>query len=305
MSSQFDTTELRLQGPTPEFVRWALEQPCSLRTNARWKEPEHTERQLRPIREYSLAKEEGRIFEGICVEPSVTVERKLDQNATGFRAREVLETYGGLEAVESTCAACPANLPTRYGQGLVGCHGWLEVDSLGKRFHEVMDDVVSRRCLSGVFSNRFLKTTPWWYGLWVNSPIQPNEAKIAMQLLEEVASRGFWQVLDGLVSALRASATKQVPIHVQLSPRGHADNDGWLVFAHCPRCKAELSDTPHICRTCGRNGQAIAPRLRNTRGSRPFWKLGRFLGGNEVIPFLQRYFASHQQSGQPIDKTGP
>src|SRR5205814_775518 len=111
-------------GQTPEFVRWAIAQSCPLREFEGWQEPEQVERRLRPLRAYSEAVDEGRLFEGICVSPAVSPEMTFFASAKGFRAAEVLDAYGGLEFTRNLCSGCPANaLRGRTAEPLAGCHG--------------------------------------------------------------------------------------------------------------------------------------------------------------------------------------
>src|SRR5262245_30001266 len=88
---------------TPEFVRWALARACPLREFDKWDHPEQVERRLRPLRSYAEAAAEGRVFEGICVSREVSPSGSDWLSATGFRASEVLDAYGGHGYVQDLC----------------------------------------------------------------------------------------------------------------------------------------------------------------------------------------------------------
>ena len=61
-----------MQGKTPEFIRWALAQECPLRDFPNWTDPNKTERHLRAIRVYQNAMKQGRVLNGLVVEPLKT-----------------------------------------------------------------------------------------------------------------------------------------------------------------------------------------------------------------------------------------
>ena len=70
---------------TPEFLVWAIEHTCPSADMQDGSDPERTERQLRAARAVSDARREGRVFEGLCVNPP-----------DGFRIDDALAVYGGL-----------------------------------------------------------------------------------------------------------------------------------------------------------------------------------------------------------------
>src|SRR6185503_15686006 len=98
---------------TPEFLVWAIEHACPIRGFQTGSDPERVERQLRAARAVSKARQEERIFEGLCVDPP-----------WGFRIDEAVGIYGGLAAAERTCGDCPVNaLAKLRGGSLAGCFG--------------------------------------------------------------------------------------------------------------------------------------------------------------------------------------
>jgi hypothetical protein len=279
-------------GDTPEFVRWAIERPCPLRDSPRWQDPERTERQLRPLRAYSDAVTERRVFEGICVAEPSAGNRALGSSAKGFRASEILDAYGGEHSVESWCGNCPANVSrAQDGLGLAGCYGWFELASFADQLHAAIEEFIEADGLQDEFAAAFLPTKPRWYGLWVDSRPRDDQLRLLERLLIGVANRSwqFAQRLRTFLPAVRVSLAEQLPLHVALLPLGHATSVSWTVAAHCPRCRAAWVTAARHCRVCGRTGGPNAARTRHARGDRPYLRLERFLGREHVDPFLTRY----------------
>jgi hypothetical protein len=285
---------------TPEFVRWAIERPCPLRDVDHWQDPERTERQLRALRAYSEAVAEDRVFEGICVEPAAS--RGLCDLAAvkGFRAAEILDTYGGGQFVESQCGDCPANgKKVHQRDALAGCYGLFELDTLsGGTFRQDVDSVIAQLGIDEEYRAAFQSTTPRWYGFWINSPLAVAQVRLLLQIFSALAEfrADYAERLRDFLSALQASLDAHLPLHVTLVPRGHADASIWTTASHCPRCKAAQAAWVHRCGACGQMGHANPPRKRRARGDRPYWPLQSFLGRDNVEPFLQRYLAYNASS---------
>ena len=109
------------------FVRWAVLQACPLRELYPQRLPETTFRQLRAIREISLATIEHRVLENICIHPDARSE--LSAEALGIPIEEVMALVGGLDFVQQCCCSCPANAGGVSQPGLfAGCYGWLPSD---------------------------------------------------------------------------------------------------------------------------------------------------------------------------------
>jgi Zn ribbon nucleic-acid-binding protein len=126
---------------------------------------------------------------------------------------------------------------------------------------EALWRVLRNHELEHAFFAIFPQTTPLWYGIWINSPLQKNH----VELLQEVLGLAFAdlqpsQDKDHFLAALKAAAQWNLPLHVSMFPPGHVDFGWHTVFPHCPRCKAETSldrwqenyskDT-YNCKTCG------------------------------------------------------
>lgn len=111
-----------IHGSTPPFVRWTIRFACPLRTLDSENLADQTFRQLRGLRELSIGREQGRLFEGVCIHPDArSTETKL---ARGFVDREVLDAFGDAEVVDSCCQSCPANAMNEHRPGVwAGCYG--------------------------------------------------------------------------------------------------------------------------------------------------------------------------------------
>ncbi len=273
--------------PTPEFIRWAIERPCPLREYNDWKDPEVTERQLRALREYSQSAADGRVFEGICVHPSVSSENFDVKTAKGFYANEIVDVYGGESFVHSLCDGCPANAISLLG----GCFGYFEWSQDGEAWLSTIDNSVAELGIQKEIREHFLPTKPTWYGLWTESPLNKSQVELLEPILRLASEMLNDQSIIAFVDALDIARTNDLAMRVTYFPRGTADELKWQVAAHCPRCKYEMSQQDRKCAACGRTGFPNASRKRNVRGSRPFRLLASFLGESEAATFLQRYVA--------------
>src|SRR5436190_13983594 len=157
---------------TPEFLVWSLERRCELRQIAGFEDSERTERHLRTLRAYSEAAAEGRVFEGICVQPP-----------DGFRAGDGLSLYGGLEAAKKACFDCPANTPQLESHSnLAGCFGIVPLIQ-EQKVHLAMDAAIQDLGWQQELTSLFPSTSPSWYGLWMHSPLNDRRATFVRDLL--------------------------------------------------------------------------------------------------------------------------
>jgi hypothetical protein len=278
--------------PTPEFVRWALARPCPLREFEGWDDPEQVERRLRPLRKFAEAAGQGRLFEGICVGPEVSAGAANWSQATGFRASEVLNAYGGHEYVRELCGDCPGNaLRGQMPQPLAGCYGELEFSGLD-RLQKDLESVAAGATLREALEKEFVLTVPRWYGLWIESPLRSGQLECLNKLLAGLAAldEAYRERLGAFLAATGAAAASGLPLHVTLVPRGEYTATHWSTVSHCLRCKAPWPSGPRKCAACGLAGRPRPGRKRHARGQRPYWRLSGFLGAENVGPFLQRYF---------------
>jgi hypothetical protein len=257
---------------TPEFLVWAIEYRCPIRGFQDGSNPERTERHLRAARAYGDALREGRVFEGLCVDPP-----------QAFRIEDALEIYGGRQAVEQQCSPCPVN---SLRGGLAGCYGVLPIN----------DDLRRAVGRSERLDELFSRTNPRWYGLWMGSGLSGEQLSYLIEVFEspEVAALHQREV-DELCEGLRAALRSNVPLHATLYPAGRVEGPWWRLVEHCPKCKAAWSDPKTgECHTCGYVGHPAPDKKRHARGRRPFAPLTQLLG-EQAAEFLVRYEASRTQ----------
>jgi hypothetical protein len=236
----------------------------------------------------SDARREGRVFEGLCVDPP-----------NGFRFDEVLAVYGGDAVVENACSKCPANALAEMEAGvLAGCYGMVAMPEDPKRVHEEIERGIGRSYPNMDWSDLFPATTPRWYGLWMGSPLKAEQLLVRYRVLEsaaiegEVTRDGIRQLLTGLNVAFNADCR----VHVTLYPRGKVEGTDWRLVTHCPRCHAAWNNLDsRRCGVCGYEGHPAPDTNRKARGSRPYFPLARLLGKEAAAAFVVRYEAFREQ----------
>lgn len=316
-------------GPTPMFVRWSLEQRCDLRQIDRDNLPDSTFRQLRGVREYSVATSEDRVFEDVCVHPAANADQ-IEQ-ATGFGKDEVLAMFGGEASVTRSCEACSANVDNANGVGAnlwAGCYGWLAVD--GSSFANgstvsgdspskqpdflirEIDHVVGMLNIRPLVEANFPVAQPIWYSFWQNRILKIPQLLLLEKIFSAVlrrhesqASEPFVDDLLRLIDAMTISHRQRIPLHVELVPCGVSDGLDWTLAPHCLKCKYSTPDMDanwSQCPACGTTGQLQRVRKFKVLGSRPYVHLVQMMRADPTRAFLQRYearFAKADGSGKP------
>ena len=164
--------------------------------------------------------------------------------------------------------------------GFPGEHQWLI---------DILREVIRRNKLHPLLQANFETTRPRWFGLWIRSPLNKLQCSILHDLLLAMGDQIHETILNELeqkhgehpdqfttselmlykeihgddhrnlvefLSALKMAIAHDIPMHVALTPSGHADLGYITIWPHCPRCKA---DTPSndwenkefICPICG------------------------------------------------------
>ena len=279
---------------TPAFLLWALQFSCTLRSEQDGSEPERTERQLRGARAASDAANEGRVFEGLAIDPPY-----------GFRVAEALTIYGGLEAASQACGGCPANLSGQ--KALAGCYGRV-VMPVETEFHACLNAAADRVAASADDQRLLPRTAPRrWYGLWIDSPLAGRRAALTAEILSAPAALDLrWRDrLGPLIGALQAAA-EGMPLHVAVYPEGHVDSGRWTVAPHCPRCNVTwIDEGAGLCPMCGFVGRAVPRKVRHAAGRRPYYPLDRLLGARAAAELLVRYEAFGARQSSPDPGPGP
>jgi formylglycine-generating enzyme required for sulfatase activity len=251
---------------THQVVSWSLERPCAFRTGDQWFLPAQTFRQLAELRTVAAAEGDGRIVGGICVTSWTTESDNSgivhEIPRSGFRIEERLASVGGLPTALATCRACEANARSELGIEVAGCFGHLDVWPDSEELDDELWNIIERRNLETRLRATFPVTTPLWYGLWINSPLQRPQSEFLHELLDAACDSDDPEdkEIRHFLNALMAAIRWELPVHVSLAPLGHTDFGMYTVFPHCPRCKANAPvgrwketypSTPHECRACG------------------------------------------------------
>ena len=295
---------------TPEFLLWSLEYRCPIRGPEDGTDPERTERQLRAARAVSHARREGRVFEGLAVDPP-----------NGFRIDEALAIYGGEEAVRRACGDCPANAlagddhplfregPTSESPQLAGCYGLVRLPDDPTRFHAAIDQGIARSYGTIPLENLCPVTKPCWYGLWLDSPLDAEHLFVRYNVLaaapldDAICRLGVAELLIALNVAFNAG----LRLHVRLYPPGQVDETWWRLVPHCPRCCASWTQTAARCGVCNYVGHPTQNRKRRARGTRPYFPLDRLLGPERAAELIVRYesFRATRESPVPLQTPPP
>jgi hypothetical protein len=118
---------------------------------------------------------------------------------------------------------------------------------------EVLVEAVYHAKLGNRLCEAFPRTRPFWYGLWIESPLTAPQCSVLQELYREVlrAVPRYRQYIGEFPDALAEALATGQPLRVALCPPGHCDL-GWITtFVHCPRCKESYPETPVACRVCG------------------------------------------------------
>ncbi len=270
---------------TPEFVRWTLAQSCALRDETDVTDPEQAERQLRSLRELSIARAERRIVQGVCLAHDALAHRDSTQ-ARGFLASEVLAAYGGEALVTSQCTMCPANvLPGESpGERLAGCFGLLILESpLVEQFEAAIEQV--RACDRMRFDAAFLASQPRHYGVWA-TPLESPQVALLVEIFRELQHDEASREVTEFCRALQLAQATGISLQARLYPPGVVQSLAWTVASHCPRCRAPMTMAARRCLTCQFVGRALPEKKRKPRGQRPYVPLARFLGERAAVELL-------------------
>ena len=288
--------------------------------------PKSTFRQLRAIREVSVAHSEKRVFEKICVHPRASSQEP--ESALGFPIEEVVDVFGGSERLNDICRDCPANIGAADQPGLIaGCYGWLPVDfrfdfekmtrgdlaiekteavsnAVGLSLIELVEQAVAHSGMEQVISQNFLVTQPVWYGLWSSTILEHDQLAIIEQLFAHVLA--CWSadsLVDGsnpneptdlirFLAAVSSCQKHSLPLHVEFVPAGDSDGQNWTISAHCGRCGFQIvRDCQRRCPACGSQGNQQQATRHRVLGLRPYLHLNSILGAQQTKEFLKRYEA--------------
>ncbi len=306
-------------GPTPSFLRWAISYPCPLRELETRRLAESSFRQLRAIRELSLAQLERRCIDGVCIHPqSDSLNVSL---ALGFPTLEVASPLGGENFARACCTDCPANAAVNSQVGaLAGCFGWLPTDlrfrsddvSRGQSLAQDVQEVHSPHCrlierveiaattlkLREEIDRAFPAASLVWYQLWRQTVPTPNQLNIIQRILEEVKNE--LEVIQAsdcaldlcrFVDAIHKCLSSALELHIELVPAGTSDGLSWSRNAFCRECGFDDPEIESIvgCPMCGQQKIDKQRRRSKVLGIRPYIHLQRILGADDTRTLLQKF----------------
>ncbi|MEM7783683.1 MAG: hypothetical protein AAF623_10045, partial [Planctomycetota bacterium] len=224
-------------GPTPQFVRWTLVKSCEYRDLDSHNLPYAAFRQLRSLRELSIAKSAGREIDGICIHS----DSSLDQfeTAMGFFAEEIFEIYGDENEIERHCFDCKAN--TDLADKIwAGCFGWVSASPFGfynKLLNKAETDDPGLPDLVKLAADYPFPlkdrdpTYEVWYWLWKDLQPRPEKTGFIRSVLSWLIEKlsqvqsdyGDWMLeLNRLESAARISEECKIPLQLELIPPGYS-----------------------------------------------------------------------------------
>ena len=230
---------------TLQIVSWSIEKKCAFRNGGDdWFLPAKTSEQLSDLRTLASAVEADRVVDGICVTSWTMASDNSggdhDIPCSGFRVKDRLGRFGGIETANSTCGNCEANADSKLETKVAGCFGYVNAWPDSTELDEQLWKIVKSKNLEQRMRSLFPVTTPLWYGFWINSPLQRTHCEFLHELFgeacdpEDPRDRDFVHFLN----AMQQAAKWELPVHVSLAPLGHTDFGWYTVFPHCPRCKA-------------------------------------------------------------------
>ncbi len=298
-------------GATPAMVRWTVLRDCPMRDLDAVPQVGAAARQLGALVEWSRARSENRIHNGICWHENCDVPHpQTDANAEwmGFPESEVFATFGGRAAVETECAACPVNSLAGSGE-IAGCHGvipfsgfqcgldgnaapttlrlgtgrTLLVADLAAWFETAVqsDDVAG-------FERTFLQTKPRWFGMWSDvrwSLAQREWAAGFFRRKKELLPQG---PLGQFAVAVQQAHTGDWQIELQLLPPGFSDGQTWTLQSHCGRCGQTRKDGRN-CPTCGEHRAPMPALRKKVLGLRPWLRLADVMGRAAALAGVEAY----------------
>jgi hypothetical protein len=297
---------------TPEFLAWCLVHPCPLRQTEQLSQPLATERALKSLRAVSIARREGRIWDGVCIDQSTALG--CATTPRGFPQAEVLNVHGGEAQVNAYCSDCLANTEKDrpQGQNWTGCFGWLalanEWQDLPQRWEECL---LQETELRDAIHQHCPITTPMWYGTWSVGVLDPSLAELVRNVLDRLDLQPLQsqscmeddlRILDPcrLFKALELCVEHGFSLAVEMIPKGRIEDRTWFWPPHCGQCKTAREMGAKSCGVCGCLAHPLPAKKRKTRGTRPFIPLSQFLGPHGAKAFLDNIGAS-QLSEKPGD----
>lgn len=276
-------------GPTPPFLRWAIEHDCALRDLDVDNLADQTFRQLRNVRELSRGYRENRVLEDICVHPAPISDPAL---VRAFGCDEVFDFFGDAASLSQRCGSCPANCDAHLKTDWAGCFGLLPVNLNFTFGHTAKPQVMPADDLITLV-DQAMDEENGFYHLWIKKWIPEQTVVKLASIFDSVASqrpqhRGLKQFSD----ACTRCADGDMRLFVEFVPGGFSDGIHWKLNRACETCRFE-SPTPREkgtpCRVCKNRHPDDLGRKAKVLGLRPYLLLERVLGKIQTQEFVARY----------------
>lgn len=268
-----------ITGPTPAFVRWAINRPCQLREVDEERLPETTFRQLRSIHELALARRQNRVFQNVAFHP----DTKLGEELLGFLPVEVLEASGGEARIQEQCSNCVANTQ-REMSGWVGCFGMARIDA--PEFISGFEAAIERLGIDEEIEQSFPVTHPRWFGVWMTHVLDRHQVGLLIQVMNELELGREWEQFR---TALSRCWQNNLELHVEYFPSGNSDGRYWKWDPHCDACRSNIDFSVRKCECCGRKRIEQSAKKRKVLGLRPYMKLRYVLGESKCVQLVREY----------------
>ncbi len=285
-------------GPTPPFLRWAIEHDCALRDIEVDNLADQTFRQLRNVRELSNGYREARVLEDICVHPAPISD---PSKVRAFHADEVFDFFGDAPSLTDRCGHCPANCCARIKTDWAGCFGLLPMDLNFTFGHTPVAQVMPTDDLIALVDEA-LRQENGFYQLWPQKWFEEQSvAKLASIFQSVVARRPQHARLVQFADACTRCADHNMRLFVEFIPGGFSDGIHWKLNRACENCRYQ-SQTPREkgtpCPMCNNRHPDDLGRKAKVLGLRPYLLLERVFGKNQTEEFVSRYQKHRDQKSE-------
>ena len=118
--------------------------------------------------------------------------------------------------------------------------------------------------LTGRMDYDFPRTTPRWFGLWIDIPLKRSQCEDLLHLtrvwldaMTPETPQDEQNNIRSFRAALEVSLESSIPLHASYGSPGHTDFGYLTTFPHCPRCHAGTRHSPWwpggpiACAVCG------------------------------------------------------
>jgi len=276
-------------GPTPPFIRWAIEHDCALRDLDVESLADQTFRQLRNLRELSNGYREARVLEDICVHPAPTGDPSAFR---AFHADEVFDFFGDAASLSQQCGDCDANCNADLKTDWAGCFGLVSVNLNFTFGHTMQTQVLPADNLISLVDHAMAEENGF-YRLWTQKWIEETAITQLASIFTMVApQRADHAPLQQFADACQRCADHRMRLFVELIPGGFSDGTHWKLNRACEKCRFE-SQTPREkgvhCPACKSRNPDDFGRKAKVLGLRPYLLLERVLGKTKTQEFAARY----------------